>query len=71
VDTDDAAARKEVNTPKVLSYMRLVALENVDGDEDGEDYSGQRDDIWGTMTQAEKDTTNQLVVGIFEFIYGT
>lgn len=54
-------------TDKVKAYLKNVAEEHIDGgyEDDERDYSEERNEIWDSMTQAEKDTANELVVGIF------
>ena len=59
-----AAARQAVNTERVKAYLQLVAADHID-DDDERDYSAERDDVWAEMTQAERDTANDLVVGVF------
>lgn len=49
---------------RVKAYLKNVAEEWVEDDGD-RNYQDERDVIWDTMTQAEKDTANELVIGIF------
>lgn len=72
--TDDAmgqameeALRKKVNTDKVVAYLKILAAEHIDGgyEDDERDWSEEMDVVWDTMTQAEKDTTNDLVERVF------
>jgi hypothetical protein len=74
MDTDNAmglamesARRKAVNTDRVKKYLNILAAEHIDGvfEDDELDYSEERNEVWDEMTQEEKDTTNDLVIGIF------
>lgn len=74
MDTDDAmglameaSQRKQVNTDKVTKYLQLLAAEHIDGglEDDERDYQEERQGVWDAMSQAEKDTTNDLTARIF------
>ncbi len=54
-----------MNTDLVKKYLSIVAAEHIDGNDD-RDYSDERDQLWEEMTQEEKDTANDLVLGIFQ-----
>lgn len=47
----------------VRAYMRLVAREHIDGDDDVTD---ERDELWDRMTGPQRDAANALVLAIFE-----
>ena len=56
-----------MNTELVKKYLRILAQDHIDGgfEDDERDYSGERDDVWGEMSQEEKDTANDLTTGVF------
>lgn len=56
-----------MNTNLVKQYLKIVAEEYIDGgfEDDERDYSGELDEVWEQMSQAEKDTANDLVIGVF------
>ncbi len=54
----------------VKQYMRSVADEFIDDEASPELESELRDGLWGAMTEAERDETNELVKDIFGKWYG-